>query len=184
MHKIYLLPNTEPILFLPHFHLFLTYVFPHILSLLAKPRPLCPFGRALLSVSPFSKAAFVQPPPPYRPFRLHPFPPLLTHSFLTYWLSEFTSSSLILLQFPFLSAPLPVLVILLASQANQGAQNLTSQQVLQGDSLEHSRLNFQSSHWNPTAITQIQQPQRVLFPMENVFEGTKPQSTAVSTKNH
>lgn len=186
MHKIYLLPNTEPILFLPHFHLFLTYIFPHILSLLAKPRPLYPFGRGEISflwaLSPKQLSYNHHlPDSPLDSIPFHPSPP--THSWPTGSVN-FNISSQTLLLLPFLSAPLPVLVILPASQSNQGAQNLTSLQVLQGDSSEHTRLNFQSSHWTPKAITQIQQPQRVLLPTKNVFEGTKPQSTAVSTKNH
>lgn len=95
------------------------------------PNPYNPSGE--LSMSCFSKAAFIQPPPPYKPVRLHPFLPLFIPIFLTHQLSEFNISSLTLLLFPFLSAP-SVLAILPASQASQGAQNLTSQQVLQGDS--------------------------------------------------
>ena len=33
------IPEAEPILFLPHFHLFLTYIFPQLLSLLAQLQP-------------------------------------------------------------------------------------------------------------------------------------------------
>lgn len=190
MHKIYFIPNTEPILFLPHFHLFLTYVLPHILSLLAQPQLLHPFGRALLFMSSFSKPAFVQPPPPYKSFRLYPFPPLFTpHSWPT-GSGNFNISSLTLLLFPFLSASSPVLVILSASQLHKPAKvyktlppSKSCNGTLKSTQDWISVLTLESRQ-RTKATTQIQQSQRVLLPMENVFEGTKPQSTIVSTKNH
>lgn len=125
------IPNTEPILFLPHFHIFLTYVSPQILSVLAQPQPLQ--QRSLLFTNSFSNADFIQPLSPHPVKTPVPFQPCFTPSFLTYWLSEskhfqvwlsvccyFTSyESHLQSSSPCLLSP---------TQASQGAQNLTSQQ--------------------------------------------------------
>lgn len=51
------------------------------------PNPYNPLGK--LSISGFSKAAFIQPPPPYKPVRLHPFLPLLILNLVAQWILTF-----------------------------------------------------------------------------------------------
>lgn len=59
------IPNTEPILFLPHFHIFLTYVSLQILCPCAVTGLLPLQQRCLLSTSSFSNADFTQPSSPH-----------------------------------------------------------------------------------------------------------------------
>ena len=114
----YTIPNTVPILFLPHFHLFVTYVFPQILSLLAQPQSYYPFSGDLPFLQVFSNAAFIQPSPLRTPFRLQSLsitPHPLVPDLLAQWVLMFSSLALSLLLFHFLSVPSPVLITLPAS---------------------------------------------------------------------
>lgn len=182
MHKIYLLPNTEPILFLPHFHLFLPYVFPHILSV------------SLLSLNPYNslgELSFLGAPKqlsynhhiPTRSLDSIPFHPSSSPRSWPTGSVNFNISSLILLLFPsyqphhqswsscLLPKPAKVHKTLSPSKSCKGTLKSTQDWI----SSPHTGIQAQKK-----AIIQIQQLQRVPFPMENVFEGTKPQNIAFS----
>lgn len=200
------IPNTEPILFLPHFHIFLTYVSPQILSVLAQPQAYHPFNRGLHFLQVLSPMQISYNHHPHMLLRLQSLssPTSPPHS----W--PIGSVSPNIYKFGFESAAVslpmsltpPVLITLPAfpypsqprctkshqpAKSNHLGGDFERKITVTGKPRTTLAWCFQSStvypnpEWHATTQTQHR---RVLFTMENIFEGTKPQSAEVSIKNH
>lgn len=136
--------------------------------------------RSHLSRSSFFKAVFVQASPPHKPFWLQGFstpPHPLVPDLFVRCIFTFSSLALSLLLFHSLSVPPVVPVTLPASPRPKPAKVPPSARWLL-----RAHRGLQSTtmcnHPDPTVA------EETCSPWKNIFEGTKPQSAAVSTKYH